>query len=605
MKTKPTDLDKSRDIHPRIILTSLKNTNNIQYHHSLPISSIYNARHKLKKSSFQLEHQHKQSSNIIHATIHSTNNKSSNAKEPVFSIRLSKDLPSLDHRDKPIINRNSIKSLTNISLHQQSSSPPQIQNILPTKTYEQERISTINNYSFVKTNETDFKSLYKQKRIKNKKRRYFKSICLPCSPLCLCLWLFCLLLLAIGIAALLVALITMFNSTTTTTILVTTTTSTTTTTDTTTTTTSTSSTTTTTTSTTTTTTTTPCDRFPTETTYSTGSGSHPYYVSVGNVDGDGDRDIVAANYGSGNVSVFLNIGNGTFAPQVTYSAGNGSQLWSVALADVDGDGKLDIIVPNYTANNIGVFLNSGTGTFAAQVTYPSGVNPISVAASDVNGDSKPDIIVANAGAGTVGVFLNSGTGTFGAQVAYSTLTFLKTLTVADVNGDGKNDIIVTNFNVNNVGVLLNAGTGTFAAQVTYATDAYPYAVTTGDVDGNGKLDIIVTNYLANVGILINNGTGTFGAQITYSTDSYAMSVATADIDGDSTLDIIVGNYISCDVSVLLNTGTGTFDNQTTYSTGIGSNPLSVAAVDLNGDNKPDIIVANSHADNVGVFLNNC
>ncbi|CAF0808160.1 unnamed protein product [Adineta steineri] len=600
MKIKPTDFNKSRDTHPRIILASLRNTHNISYHDSLPISSVYNGRHKLQKSSFQIQHphslsKHKRSSNIIHATIHSTNNKSFNAKETLFSN--SKNIPSLYQRDKPIINRNSIKSLTNISPHYQSLPQENLsqENILPTSTYDKKRISTVNNYSFVKTNETEgtnFKIFQKQKQIKNKKRGYFKSICLSCSPLCLCLSLFCLLLLAIGIAALLVALITMFKSTTTTTTLVTTTT--------------TSATSTTeTTSTTTTTTTTPCDRFPTETTYSTGSNSTPYYIAVGDVDGDGDRDIVAANYGSGNVSVFLNIGNGTFAPQVTYSAGNGSQLWSVALADVDGDGKLDIIVPNYTANNIGVFLNSGTGTFAAQVTYPSGVNPIFVAASDVNGDSKPDIIVANAGAGTVGVFLNSGTGTFGAQVAYSTLTFLKTLTVADVNGDGKNDIIVTNFNVNNVGVLLNTGTGTFAAQVIYATDAYPYAVTTGDVDGNGKLDIIVTNYLANVGILINNGTGTFGAQITYSTDSYAMSVATADIDGDSTLDIIVGNYISCDVSVLLNTGTGTFNNQTTYSTGIGSNPLSVAAVDLNGDNKPDIIVANSHADNVGVFLNNC
>ncbi|CAF0839234.1 unnamed protein product [Adineta steineri] len=567
MKIKRTDFNKSRDTHPRIILASLRNTHNISYHHSLPISSVYNGRPKLQKSSFQIQHPHsllkdRRSSNIIHATIHSTNNKSFNTKETLFSN--SKNLPSLYQQDKPIINRNSIKSLTNISPHYQSSPQSHInketnynllenlsqENILPTSTYDKERISTVNNYSLVKTNETEgtnFKIFQEQKQIKNKKRGYFKSICLSCSPLCLCLSLFCLLLLAIGIAALLVALITMFKSTTTTTttLVTTTTTSATSTTET-----------TTTTSTTTTTTTAPCDRYSTETTYSTGSNSTPYYIAVGDVDGDGDRDIVAANYGSGNVSVFLNIGNGAFAPQVTYSAGNGSQLWSVALADVDGDGKLDIIVPNYTANNIGVFLNSGTGTFAAQVVY-------------------------------------------------STLTFLKTLTVADVNGDGKNDIIVTNFNVNNVGVLLNTGTGTFAAQVTYATDAYPYAVTTGDVDGNGKLDIIVTNYLANVGILINNGTGTFGAQMTYSTDSYAMSVATADIDGDSTLDIIVGNYISCDVSVLLNTGTGTFNNQTTYSTGIGSNPLSVAAVDLNGDNKPDIIVANSHADNVGVFLNNC
>src|SRR5207248_677515 len=93
----------------------------------------------------------------------------------------------------------------------------------------------------------------------------------------------------------------------------------------------------------------------------------------------------------------------TFASQVTYSTG--SQPFSVAAADVNGDSKLDMIVTNTGSNNVGVLLNTGTGTFAAQVTYSTDSTPVSVAAADVNGDSKLDIIVANYNSNNVGVLL--------------------------------------------------------------------------------------------------------------------------------------------------------------------------------------------------------
>ncbi|CAM4818368.1 unnamed protein product [Rotaria magnacalcarata] len=301
-----------------------------------------------------------------------------------------------------------------------------------------------------------------------------------------------------------------------------------------------------------------------------------------------------------------------FSAQTTYSTG----MWpdSVVAADVNGDGKPDIIVANYGSNNAGVLLNVGNGTFSAQTTYSTGSSsaPFSVVAVDVNGDNKTDIIVANYGSNNVGVLLNIGNGTFAAQTTYSTGSSSAPVSVVavDVNGDNKTDIIVANYDSDNVGVLLNIGNGTFAAQTTYSTDSGsdPYYVAAADVNDDGKCDIIVANYGSNnTGVLLNVGNGTFAAQATYSTGSGSgpVSVVTVDVNGDNKTDIIVANYDSNNVGVLLNIGNGTFAAQATYSTGSGSGPYYVAAADVNDDGKCDIIVANYGLNNVGVLLNNC
>jgi hypothetical protein len=306
--------------------------------------------------------------------------------------------------------------------------------------------------------------------------------------------------------------------------------------------------------------------------------------------------------------------NITFLAPVTYSTGVSSYPLSVVAVDVNGDGKPDIIAANFNVNNVGVLLNSGTGTFPAQVTYSTGASssPYSVVAADVNGDGKIDIIVANSGLDNIGVLLNTGTGTFAAQVTYSTGASSSPYSVAavDVNGDSKPDIIVANNNANNVGVLLNTGIGTFATQVTYSTGASssPYSVVAADVNGDGKPDIIVANNNANnVGVLLNTGTGTFVAQVTYSTgaSSSPYSVVAADVNEDGKVDIVVANAGSNNVGVLLNSGAGTFAAQVTYSTGAGTYPSSVVAADVNGDSKADIIVANNIAHNVCVLLADC
>ncbi len=208
----------------------------------------------------------------------------------------------------------------------------------------------------------------------------------------------------------------------------------------------------------------------------------------------------------------------SFAAQQTFATGSSPR--SVTAADVNGDGKPDLIVANEVGNTVSVLLNTtapgaATPSFAAQQTFATGSGPVSVTAADVNGDGKPDLIVANDDDNTVSVLLNTTapgatTPSFAAQQTFATGSGPVSVTAADVNGDGKPDLIVANNNDNTVSVLLNttapgATTPSFAAQQTFATGSEPASVTAADVNGDGKPDLIVANFNANtVSVLLNN-----------------------------------------------------------------------------------------------------
>ncbi|CAF3555293.1 unnamed protein product [Rotaria sp. Silwood1] len=358
--------------------------------------------------------------------------------------------------------------------------------------------------------------------------------------------------------------------------------------------------------------------------YVAGPSSTPTSVTEADVNGDGKLDIIVANKASNTIGVLLNSGDGTFPAQavLTQVAGATGPV-SVTTADVNSDGKLDIIAAYSTSDNIGVLLNSGTGTFSAAQAVLTQVNsatgPMSVTTADLNGDSKADIIVAYSTSNHVGVLPNSGTGTFPAAQAVLTqvtgATGPVSVTTADVNGDSKADIIAAYSTSNHVGVLPNSGTGTFPAaqavliQVAGATG--PVSVTTVDVNGDSKADIIAAYSTSNnVGVLLNSGTGTFSAAkaSTYGllANSAPASVTIADANGDGKLDIIVANKDTNNFGVVVGNGDGTFAaSQVTYSTGAGTQPVSVVAGDVNGDGRADIAVADSGTNTVGVFLAVC
>jgi len=338
------------------------------------------------------------------------------------------------------------------------------------------------------------------------------------------------------------------------------------------------------------------------------TGDAPSSVTLGDVNGDGVLDIITANR-SGNVSVLLGngIAPGDFGPATDFAAG--ASPISVTLGDVNGDGRLDIITANYGGNSTSVLLGNGDGTFAATTTFSTGMatSPRSVALGDVNGDGRLDIITANRNTSTTSVLLGTGgsaiTATFTTQPSLATGNAPRSVTKGDVNGDGFLDIITANEDDDNVSVLLGNGNGTFKTQATFATGTAPLSVALGDVNGDGKLDIITANLNNNVSILLGNGNGTFGLNTDFATGATPISVTLGDVNGDGILDIITANFYSDNVSVLLGDGDGTFQAQLPFGTGLNSYPASVTLGDVNGDGKLDIITANYDSDNVSVLLN--
>ncbi len=354
--------------------------------------------------------------------------------------------------------------------------------------------------------------------------------------------------------------------------------------------------------------------------YDSGSGG-AMSVAVGDLNLDGIPDLVVANQSPGTVSVLLGNGDGTFQAAVSYDsgAGIGGLSESVAIADVNGDGKPDLVVGNHAnSNSVGVLLGNGDGTFQPVVTQP-GLGFWFVAVADVNGDGRPDLIgECPISGGFVGVALGNGDGTFQDTACYDTgATNPFGVAIADVNGDGHLDLVVANLWVGwpntegSVGVLLGNGDGTFQPAAIYdsgGTEAYSVAV--ADLSRDGKPDMVVANFgSGTVGVLLNNGDGTFQPAATYDSGGSPTTVAVKDVDGDGKLDLLVasestGTGGNGTVGVLLGNGDGTFRPVVTYDSGGSGACLSqgLAVADMNGDGKVDLAVANCGNSAVGVLL---
>jgi len=339
-------------------------------------------------------------------------------------------------------------------------------------------------------------------------------------------------------------------------------------------------------------------RFAAEQTFAT--GLTPSDVVAADLNGDGKADLVVNNYYGNSVSVLLGNGNGTFQAQQTFATGR--EPFKVAVADVNGDGKPDLMVTNYLDGTVSILLGNGNGTFQAQRSFSVGLAPASVAVGDVNADGKPDLIVTNNGSNTVSILLGNGNGTFQAQRTVAVGSHPNPVAVVDLNGDGKPDIIVGDDGVSTVSVLLGNGNGTFQAQQTINVGLNPYAMTLADLNGDGKPDLVVGGTTVRmVDVLLGNGNGTFQSFQSLATGQDSFSIAVADLNSDGKPDLAVGNYADRTISVLLGNGNGTFLPQQT--TAFASSPRTVTAVDLNGDGVPDLVAVQENVNSIGVLLN--
>ena len=301
---------------------------------------------------------------------------------------------------------------------------------------------------------------------------------------------------------------------------------------------------------------------------------------------------------------------------------------SIAVADFNGDGKLDLAVPVYsiftTLTDVNILLGNGDGTFTAGPAFPLvGQNANNAAIADFDGDGKPDLAISLPDTNQLQTLLGNGDGTFTAVLPI-TVDGIFVVATGDFNGDGKPDLVTVNFDPGTLTILLGNGDGTFTQKATITTPATspggvavgPVSVALGDFNGDGVLDLAVANCprtdqgaQGSVTILLGNGDGTFTAQAQSPlAGGQPLFIASGDLNGDHILDLVVtdmndGAPDPGSLTVLLGKGDGTF-TPTATSPATGSVPYSVAVADFNGDGKPDLAVANAGSNTISVLLGN-
>lgn len=293
---------------------------------------------------------------------------------------------------------------------------------------------------------------------------------------------------------------------------------------------------------------------------SNGNNAQTNNIAIGDLNNDNKLDLVVVNSGASNIRIFLGQGDGSFSTQTTLSTGTGSSPLGIAIGDLNKDNKRDIVVSDSTNNRLLIFIGNGNGTFIQTNILSTGTNsrPYSIVMNYFNSDTNLDIVVSNANANNIGVFLGDGTGNFGQQTTYTTGSQPNTLVSADFNRDGILDIATANYLGNSISVLLGNGDGTFREQTTFSTGSgsLPNAIDSGDFDRDNKQDLIVVNSgTNNIDILLGRGNGNFKTQKFYSTgsDSNPNDILIGDFNRDNQLDFISVNSNKNNIGIFINT----------------------------------------------------
>lgn len=387
--------------------------------------------------------------------------------------------------------------------------------------------------------------------------------------------------------------------------------------------------------------------------YQTGAG--PARIAFGDFNNDGALDIVTVNVGTGlggNLSLLLGNGNGTFQAPIAIAAG--ALPGDVVAGRFNADNNLDLAVADSTGNAVVVLLGNGNGTFQSPVSMPTGApSTASIIAADMNGDGTLDLITNGA------VFLGTGSGTFQAAINFGAAARPSLVRSGDFNRDGKLDLVTATGSGNVVSVFLGNGNGSVQPPRHYVVGAKPEEISVVDRDGAGTLDLVVSyGSDDHVTVLPGRGDGTFESASAYPTAATiggggAFRVAVADFTGDGIADLVttdaalvpgqaLGRFGSAlplaglsgdgivagdwngdgkmdlavvgpssgspgQMKIALGNGNGTFAAPTSLPLPAGFSPFPLLrfplVVDLNNDDKPDLVVANPGAGSLSVFVN--
>jgi hypothetical protein len=333
-------------------------------------------------------------------------------------------------------------------------------------------------------------------------------------------------------------------------------------------------------------------------------------IAVADFDGDGRLDVAVTNFlaGSGTpsqVAILLAEGDGRFGAPTRFVVGHGATR--IVASDFNRDGAVDVAVLNGNDGDVSVLLGNGRGGLAPETRFPAGGGiATGLALGDFNGDGIADLVVTDLSEGVVVVLLGIGDGSFAAPTPYPVGSFPLLVAVGDLDADGHPDLAVGNNDDSTVSILLGVGDGTFRPQsiVPLTADFLPLSIALSDLDGDGDLDMVVVSALDDtVAVLLGRGDGSFEAPATFDVGRRPIFVAVGDLSSDGHPDLAVGNLDDSTVSILLGRGDGTFGPRTALA--VGGAPIPVEIADLNGDGAPDVLAGSTADQAISVLLNQC
>jgi hypothetical protein len=325
------------------------------------------------------------------------------------------------------------------------------------------------------------------------------------------------------------------------------------------------------------------------------TGPQAAAAAVADLNGDGLNDAATVNSGTHLLTVWLANGQGGFGPPANYATNVNGTFEFMRTADLDGDGDKDVLVASDTSGTpgFGVLRNTGSGSFLAAGNFTSAGAAQNLAVADLNHDGKPDVVTPNGSANNVSVFIGNGLGGFAAKVDYAAGTYPSGVALGDFNNDGNADMAVANLQSNDISLRLGVGDGTFGGATTVAMVGGPIAVKLADMNQDGKPDLVTANdFGQTVGVLLGDGTGVFSAAAgsPYPASGATTSdVVAADFDGDGHPDVAAVNNGGSNLAVLPGAGDGSLGIATTFGT--GANPNQLDSGDLNSDGVPDIVAS--------------
>jgi len=340
-------------------------------------------------------------------------------------------------------------------------------------------------------------------------------------------------------------------------------------------------------------------------------------IDVGDLDGDGRLDVATVGKprdGVGAVSLLFGKADGTLAAPTDYSLPGNPSL--VRLADVNGDGRLDVVTVSSDVTTVTVLLGGGA---LRTVQTDAKTQPTAMALGDVNGDGKLDLALAhadaNSGEGSVAILLGRGDGSFAPTNVVSVCDGPASVALGDFDGDSRLDLAVAcdlyaSGSGNTVGlhVLLGLGDGTFTPRGDYLGTGYGVSsVALGDLNKDGQLDIVTVEAFAisGVNVLLGKGDGSFADPVEYATPWGAHRIALVDINRDGNLDVVTqddytGGWGGSAITLLLGNGDGTLAPKLDYPV----DAQGLAFGDMNGDGRLDLVAA-TYSNSVSVFFGSC